>query len=330
MLVVLKTKLNDILNTLAQEYKVLVPAKIDDTSKVIPYEADVDILLDENVKLSPKDVFFPQTEKMYKMKTVKTSMELENIMGEAEPKLLFGVRSCDMKSLDCFDQVFLTKGYVDEFYQQKRDNVVTIALSCTQPMQSCFCSAMGLDPQKAVGADVQAFDLGDKIGLEAVSDKGKNVIELIKGQLSEEEVVVPQFGEFYLKVDAYGVSEKLNGMFEAPLWEDVSKKCLNCGACTYVCPTCHCFDISQEVRGENVTKYRCWDSCMFGEYTQMAGGHNPRPTKKERVRNRFMHKLNYFPDRYNMLLCTGCGRCINVCPVNLDITSVIKQIKEAE
>jgi len=69
---------------------------------------------------------------------------------------------------------------------------------------------------------------------------------------------------------------------------------------------------------------------MFGEYTQMAGGHNPRPTKKERVRNRFMHKLNYFPDRYNMLLCTGCGRCINVCPVNLDITSVIKQIKEAE
>lgn len=330
MLVVLKTKLNDILNTLAQEYKVLVPAKIDDTSKFIPYEGDVDILLDGNVKLSPKDVFFPQTEKMYKMKTVKTSMELENITGEAEQKLLFGVRSCDMKSLDCFDQVFLTKGYVDEFYQQKRDKVVTIALSCSQPMPSCFCSAMGVDPQKAVGADVQAYDLGDKIGLEAVSDKGSKVVESIKGQLSEEEVNVPQFGEFYLKVDADGVSEKLNGMFESPIWDSVSKKCLNCGACTYVCPTCHCFDISQEVRGENVTKYRCWDSCMFGEYTQMAGGHNPRPTKKERVRNRFMHKLNYFPDRYNMLLCTGCGRCINVCPVNLDITSVIKQIKEAE
>ena len=330
MLVVLKAKLKDILNTLAEEYKVLVPAKIEDTSKFISYKDNVDIILDENVKLSPKDVFFPQTEKMYKMKTVKTSMELENITDEAGKKLLFGVRSCDMKSLDCFDQVFLTKGYVDEFYKNKRDSVVTIALSCSQPMQTCFCSAMGVDSQKAVGADVQAYDLGDKIGLEAISDEGSKVIELIKGQLTEEGAEVPQPGEFYLKVDADGVSEKLNGMFESPIWDDVSKKCLNCGACTYVCPTCHCFDISQEVRGENVTKYRCWDSCMFGEYTQMAGGHNPRPTKKERVRNRFMHKLNYFPDRYNMLLCTGCGRCINVCPVNLDITSVIKQIKEAE
>ncbi|KUO58267.1 MAG: hypothetical protein APF84_05360 [Gracilibacter sp. BRH_c7a] len=330
MLVVLKAKLKDILNTLAEEYKVLVPAKIEDTSKFISYKDNVDIILDENVKLSPKDVFFPQTEKMYKMKTVKTSMELENITDEAGKKLLFGVRSCDMKSLDCFDQVFLTKGYIDEFYKNKRDSVVTIALSCSQPMQTCFCSAMGVDSQKAVGADVQAYDLGDKIGLEAISDEGSKVIELIKGQLTEEGAEVPQPGEFYLKVDADGVSEKLNGMFESPIWDDVSKKCLNCGACTYVCPTCHCFDISQEVRGENVTKYRCWDSCMFGEYTQMAGGHNPRPTKKERVRNRFMHKLNYFPDRYNMLLCTGCGRCINVCPVNLDITSVIKQIKEAE
>lgn len=330
MLVVKKTMVKEILSTLAKEYTVLVPAQIDDTSKFIRFEDNVDILMDGNVALSPKDVFFPQTEKMYKMKTVKTSMELENIIGDSEPKLLFGVRSCDMKSLDCFDQVFLTKGYVDEFYQQKRDRVVTVALSCAQPMQSCFCSAMGLDPQKAVGADVQAYDLGDKIGLEAVTDKGNKVIELIKGQLTEEGLSLPQFGEFYLKVDADGISEKLNGMFESPIWEDVAKKCLNCGACTYVCPTCHCFDISQEVRGQNVTKYRCWDSCMFGEYTQMAGGHNPRPTKKERVRNRFMHKLNYFPDRYNMLLCTGCGRCINACPVNLDITSVIKQIKEAE
>ena len=145
MLVVLKAKLKDILNTLAEEYKVLVPAKIEDTSKFISYKDNVDIILDENVKLSPKDVFFPQTEKMYKMKTVKTSMELENITDEAGKKLLFGVRSCDMKSLDCFDQVFLTKGYIDEFYKNKRDSVVTIALSCSQPMQTCFCSAMGVE-----------------------------------------------------------------------------------------------------------------------------------------------------------------------------------------
>ncbi|MFA6808388.1 MAG: 4Fe-4S dicluster domain-containing protein [Eubacteriales bacterium] len=329
MLVIQKTKIKEILDTLAKEYKVIVPAKDGDTSKFIPYGDNTEMLLEENVQLPPKDVFFPQTEKMYKFKSKKNTMEIENLPIEGGKQLIFGIRSCDMKSLDCLDQVFLTKG-TDEFYKEKRDKTALIALSCTKPKETCFCTSMGLDPQKAVGADVQAYDLGDKIGFEAITEQGKKIIASIEGQLSEESVVVPKFGEFKINVDVEGVPEKLKGMFESPMWDDISRKCLNCGACTYVCPTCHCFDISQEVRGEDGVKYRCWDSCMFGEYTQMAGGHNPRPTKKERVRNRFMHKLNYFVERYNMLLCTGCGRCINVCPVNMDITAIIKQVKEAE
>jgi ferredoxin len=143
-----------------------------------------------------------------------------------------------------------------------------------------------------------------------------------------EELEVPGCGSFKIKFNGEGVPEKLKTMFESEIWDEIARKCVNCGACTYLCPTCHCFDINQEVRGEDGVKYRCWDSCMFGDYTQMAGGHNPRPGKKERVRNRFMHKLCFFPERYNMLLCTGCGRCLENCPVQMDITSVIKRVQE--
>lgn len=330
MLVLEKTKLKNVLNTLKKEYQVVVPSIEDGVSAFVLYQDTTDIMLDENTLLSPKEVFFPQTEKMYRFKTVKNSIEIEDIPEEEEKRLIFGARSCDLKSLDCLDQVFLTKEFIDDFYKQKRDRTTTIALSCTKPSPSCFCASMGVDPQKAVGADVQAYDLGDKIGFEAVTEEGQKVVGLIKSHLTEQQVTLPLVGDFYLKPEVTGLPEKLKGMFEAPLWQEVARKCHNCGACTFICPTCHCFDISQDIRGEEGTKYRCWDSCMFGEYTQMAGGHNPRPTKKERVRNRFMHKLSYFPERYNMLLCTGCGRCINVCPVNLDITSIINKIKESE
>ncbi|MBO4352620.1 MAG: 4Fe-4S dicluster domain-containing protein, partial [Eggerthellaceae bacterium] len=120
--------------------------------------------------------------------------------------------------------------------------------------------------------------------------------------------------------------DKLEGMYDHPIWDNLSIKCLNCGTCTYVCPTCHCFDISQENRRKDGVRFRCWDSCMFSEYTAMAGGHNPRPEKLERVRNRFMHKLNFFERRYGISLCVGCGRCVEKCPVALDITRLIDEI----
>ncbi|MFZ5942874.1 MAG: 4Fe-4S dicluster domain-containing protein [Bacillota bacterium] len=329
MKTIAKANLPQFLESLAKEYKVLVPAKFQGVTRFAPYQQDVELALEENVVMPPKDIFFPQTEKMYKFKTKDQSLEIEEIPGEKETQVLFGVRSCDMKSIDCLDQVFLTKGFVDPYYQEKRDRSIFIALSCVKPMASCFCSSMGIDPQKGQGADIQAYDLGEKIGFEPLSDKGTEILNKVSGLLQEEDAAIPAVGEFTLAADVEGVPEKLKDMFDHPIWDDISRKCLNCSACAYVCPTCHCFDIANEVRGEDGVKIRCWDCCMFDEYTMMAGGHQPRPGKKERVRNRFLHKLRYFPERYNMLLCTGCGRCVTKCPVNLDITSVIKKIQEA-
>ncbi|MDR1358141.1 MAG: 4Fe-4S dicluster domain-containing protein, partial [Coriobacteriales bacterium] len=113
-------------------------------------------------------------------------------------------------------------------------------------------------------------------------------------------------------------------MFDSPYWNDLSLKCLNCGTCTFVCPTCYCFDMSQNNRGNEGYRFRSWDSCMFTDYTLMAGNHNPRPTKMKRLRNRFMHKLSFFDSRYGSSLCSGCGRCIEMCPVGIDITRIIE------
>lgn len=184
---------------------------------------------------------------------------------------------------------------------------------------------MGQDPNNAPSADIQLRDAGECYTVEAHTDKGREALEAWKPFLEQGEAEVTDV-HCTLKVDMDGVKEKLDKMFDAPLWDEVSTKCLNCGTCTYECPTCHCFDICQENRMKDGYRFRCWDSCMFSEYTAMAGGHNPRPTKVERVRNRFMHKLDYFEDRYGKELCVGCGRCVADCPVGLDITVLIDQI----
>ncbi|MBR3004774.1 MAG: 4Fe-4S dicluster domain-containing protein, partial [Lachnospiraceae bacterium] len=129
---------------------------------------------------------------------------------------------------------------------------------------------------------------------------------------------------------AEDLDKKLAKMFEHPIWDKVTKGCIGCGTCTFVCPTCYCFDIDSENYGAEGCKYRCWDSCMFSDYTRLAGGANPRPTKKERLRNRYMHKLSYFNERYGETLCVGCGRCVEKCPAHLDISEFIEKASAAE
>jgi ferredoxin len=130
------------------------------------------------------------------------------------------------------------------------------------------------------------------------------------------------------KIRSHIQTDRLNeintiDIFNAPFWEDVSFSCINCGICTYVCPTCWCFDIQDENRGTTGVRMRNWDSCMYPLFTHHGSGHNPRNTKMSRIRQRFMHKLKYFPDQYDAgIQCVGCGRCIRFCPVNIDIRSV--------
>lgn len=326
-----KSKLDSVLGQLAQKYSVLVPVDYHGLTQFAPYgqvqEGISGLYLEENVLLSPKTVFLPQSEAMYKFRAQGKRLAIEEMPADDSPQILFGVRHCDVKGIECLDKVFLDPQFVDPQYEEKRKKTTIFALACNEPKATCFCSSMGVDmahAEKSV-ADVQIYDLGSQYGMEAVSEKGKACLDGLTG-LTDGGEKMPEQKAQTLQFDPSSLPGKLKDMFEDPIWNDFNFKCLGCGTCTYICPTCHCFDINNKMRGEIGLKLRTWDSCMFGEYTLMAGGHQPRPGKKERVRNRFLHKLQYFNEKHDMFLCVGCGRCVAKCPVNLDITKFIRQV----
>lgn len=326
------------LELIAQEGELFVPQKVGEGQSEFRRwgkgsEVDWEYV---NSMLPPKDFFFPQTETLFTFSQVEKELEIEGA-GEpsGEARVLFGVRPCDVRSLELLDLVFNGK-YVDTLYRTKREKTLIISSGCREPHPTCFCTSFGIDPIEGRGADIGTIDLGDGIAMWAMTERGESLLIKAEGILrdassSDAERLEKEreniLEKFWFKVSLDSVADELKNRFEDPLWEELSRKCLGCGICSYLCPTCHCFDIAVFERGGSGEQFRCWDTCMFSNFTRMAGGHNPRPTKKERVRNRFLHKLEYFVERYGEYGCVGCGRCLRSCPVNMDIVRVIEAIR---
>lgn len=330
MKAVSKSKINEFVQTLSKEGNLFVPQEVEGVTRFAAYTNGVKLELDKNTVFSPKDVLFPQTETMYSFEANDLETAIAEVAATQEKQIVFGIRPCDVKSVRLMDLVFLTKGFEDHFYKQKRENTVFVSVGCSKAEPACFCTSMGVDPQVEEGADITLVDMGDDYGVEAKTKAGEALLASVKSLLGNSKGEPVKTTGFQIEFSVDGVPEKLQKMFEHPIWDDIYKKCLGCGACTYLCPTCHCFDIQGKKVGKEGENYRCWDSCMFDDYALMAGGHDPRPTLKERVRQRFMHKLRYFPERYDELMCVGCGRCLQKCPVSMDITRIIGLVKEAD
>ncbi|MGI6452287.1 MAG: 4Fe-4S dicluster domain-containing protein [Syntrophomonadaceae bacterium] len=334
MKILRKDKLNAVLDKLAEEAELYVPMSKGNGSGFFPWKSydpeKQNLMLDKvNVYFSPKGVVFPQTEKMYSIRQGGQEVSIDQTFENSHPRILFGVRACDARAIRCLDDVFLTRGYEDSFYKARRDNLTIIASACYIKGPNCFCGAMEIDPAEPEG-DIIIRDTGDNGFIwEAKTAKGEELTSRLGELLEEGELTAPEAQPFAVQVDYTGVAEKLKGMFEHPIWDELSEPCQNCGICTYVCPSCHCFDIQVKMWGDQGYRFRCWDSCMYAEYTAEAGGGNPRPTTKERFRNRFLHKLEFFTERYGYPLCTGCGRCIVACPTGINIVKIIDAVKEA-
>jgi ferredoxin len=252
-----------------------------------------------------------------------------------QKRVLLGVRPCDARANLLLDNVFAAEDYEDVYYTNKRENTVIIGLGCRQPLSTCFCTSFGGGPFSKEGLDILLVDIGDKYLVDIVTDKGRRILTDEFKEATEQEIKlagkIKSRAEKRIKspIKIEGVKEKLDSMFEDSFWERLSEKCIGCGVCSYLCPTCHCFDITDEAKNSRGRRVRNWDSCMFPLFTLQASGHNPRPTGKERMRQRIMHKFNYFMENYEQPACVGCGRCIRDCLVNMDIRKVLKEIVES-
>ena len=288
-----------------------------------------------NTTKSPKDFFFPQTEDLMRFKTEGKNIEVIDIRSECEDFVVFGVRACDVKAFDVLDRVFLTEPQ-DSFYAMKRKHGTIVSLACTRPSETCFCQCFGIDAASPAG-DVSAWKTEDTLYLQANTEKGTALLERLGALLSEasddavsaqKETIASIMKKLPLKdltTNAFG-GGKTKELFDDPAWDELSQSCLGCGTCTFVCPTCQCYDIKDFNTGNGVIRYRCWDSCMYSEFTKMAHGNN-RLTQKERFRQRFMHKLVYYPENNEgFFSCVGCGRCLAKCPISMNIVKVMKKI----
>ena len=287
---------------------------------------------------SPKNIFFPQTENMMKFRTEGKNIEIEDIRvdyKDVKEFVAFGVKACDFKALEVLDRVFLADP-VDTYYQSRKEATTIVTLACSRPEESCFCSVFGIDATAPQG-DVTTWMDENYLYWQANTEKGNALTEKVSALFvdgGEEEVKAQQekTKEILAKLPFATLDlsrfkpENLNELFNAPEWESLSEACLGCGTCTFVCPTCQCFDIRDFKTNDGILRYRCWDSCMYSDFTLMAHG-NSRTTQMQRYRQRFMHKLVYYPSQNDGLYsCVGCGRCVNKCPQRLNIVKVINTL----
>lgn len=331
-MIINKKEIAGLITKLAAEYRVIAPVKQDGLVKFAPVKNGEEVSLDySNSKKTPKEILFPQSEELFNYQVTSEGVRMNDNV-DSTKTVVFGIRPCDAKSFILLDNVFNNDQYQDVYYLTRRENTILVGLGCNEPASTCFCSSLGGGPFSKEGSDIFLTDIGEAYVVEGISGRGRELLgRLNLTAASEAEQAAAQKLQAEVKADdsvnIEGLSSKLAGMFNHDYWAKLHEKCLGCAACTYLCPTCHCFDIADEATDCNGCRVRNWDACMFPLFTLHGSGHNPRTSGKERFRQRVMHKFNYFVDRYNATACVGCGRCIKNCPVNMDIRQVLSEIR---
>lgn len=293
-----------------------------------------------NTPRAPKVALFPQTERMMRFAQGRGRLNaVEDVPLDETPTVVLGMRPCDVQGVALFDRVFGQGELRDPYYCARRGNTLLVAMACDLPRPTCFCHAVGGGPYDARGADVwlRVVDGGYLVAVQSARGAAleaymQDLPVADEAQLAAADAVERAARErLRAMVPVAGIEALLEGLFDSPLWAEIAEKCLACGTCTYQCPGCHCFNIEDRVLAGGGERVRAWDSCMYPGFTLHASGYNPRPDQAARWRQRTMHKFAYLPRNVGLYGCVGCGRCIQSCPVQLDIRQVLQRVqREAE
>jgi len=301
--------------------RVLGPKLVAGRVEIADIKTLADLAKNGQSVVSAKGVVFPKVERLLKYRFEGKNIALEDVEPQAQRTVLFGLRPCEAAAFHALDVVFNWDSK-DKFFNTRMANTTVIGLSCTQADDSCFCTSLGSRPDDPQGSDIllSPLNAGGFVA-EVVTEKGKALVAVAK------DAFTPLFGQAEVippatvapAFDAKALQQKLATKFDSPLWAEQSLRCLGCGACAFVCPTCVCFDIQDEADTKQGQRLRAWDSCGMRIFTLHASGHNPRDKQSQRWRQRVYHKFAYYPERLGTLGCVGCGKCSRACPVDMNL-----------
>jgi len=310
----------------AEDAEVFIPREAKGFISFTPTKdgAGFELTESRSTRYPPKAFFLPQSEAMFTLR----GSRLESVPPAERKRVVVGTRPCDARASALLDLTLAPKDDADPLWQARRAATALVSFGCIHPAETCFCQAVESGPFDPRGSDVLVTPLADGFTFQALTKTGEALIAHLpaaeKEMITQAEAVQKKAASVQKKpFDTPRALDKMYALFETDFWTQQAASCLGCGVCTFLCPTCFCFDIVDET--SRAQRVRNWDSCMFRIYSQEASGHNPRPTKTERTRQRVMHKYAYWIEQVNEVGCTGCGRCVQFCPVNIDIRSMVRQ-----
>jgi ferredoxin len=313
------------LASLAATHTVIAPVRRGGQTVFRPVASVDEIAWDAGrADFSAKDFFFPASEAIVSWQPTAEGVRAEvPLLGR--PQVLFGGRPCDAHALEVMDRLFLDDP-VDLYYAERRAKTTLVGFACTDgPWEGCFCTTVGGGPGERKHLDILLTPVDGGFAVDVVSEKGQRLVASAKlvALDGKRPKGLPTVGP--LPVAA---AEAWRAQFGDAYWSELAERCLGCRTCTYDCPVCYCFDVrDRRLPDGSVERLRCWDSCQGASCFAIAGGHNPRPTQMQRIRQRYMHKFLYYPTReQGAALCVGCGRCVVQCPVNIDIREVLAHV----
>ncbi len=342
--------LTDFLAFLGKSARVLVPVEKAATAKpsvVFAEWSQGQPFTLAKATVPPKGAVLPECETLLAFRQ-KASVEnggqsLEDLaqVPEAKPTVVFACRPCDARGFSALDRPFLEGLFADPYYKARREALTVFTLSCATGCATCFCHWVGGGPSSPTGSDVLMTEIAGGYLLQGVSPKGIACLEgssLADGAEHFPKAEQARREAWKSLVPAPKLASAMQSLAHvfsnSDFWQKHTARCISCGACTYFCPTCYCFNITDEGEAQSAQggrRLRSWDNCMSSLYTREASGHNPRVRKAERMRNRVSHKFWTYAANWGSYLCSGCGRCIANCPVCLDIRAIVLDaIKTAE